>query len=73
MTFEEWYEKYDRNIDIVNLIDYLQKVKPYTDEEIIEAIEKIKKIIIDSNCCGIPLTLKDIINLIVVNETCELK
>jgi len=74
MTTDEWLEKYDNNLEIVNLIYYLQRQKPYyTDEEIIDAIEKISKVVRMGNSFEIPITLKDIVNLIVVNETCELK
>lgn len=63
MTLEDWINYLSQDIDAVNAVYFLQEQKPYTDEEIIDAIEKIEKVGIQ---CG--LTRADIIKTILINE-----
>jgi hypothetical protein len=68
MTLEDWINYLNHDMDAVNAVYCLQKQKPYTDEEIIDAIEKIEKV---GTKCG--LTRADIIKTILINETTTLK
>jgi len=63
-----WIKYFDGNMDAVNAVDYLQKLKPYTDEEIIDAIEKINVV-----ACQCGLTRTDVIKTILANETMTIK
>lgn len=54
-------------MDAVNAVYYLQKAKPYTDKEIVDAIDKIEKVAIQ-----VGLTRIDVTKAILGNETMSL-
>ena len=62
MTHEEWVNKY-KDEDIADWLVELQNNTPYTDEEIIEAIEKLYAV---GTKCSI--SLKEVVALITANE-----
>lgn len=68
MTLDDWIKYFNGDIDAVNAVHYLQKAKPFTDEEIIDAIDKIEKV---ASQCGLNRT--DIIKMIFYSETTSLK
>lgn len=68
MSLDDWIKYFHGDIDAVNTVYYLQKVKPYTDEEIIDAIEKIEKVAFQ-----VGLTRIDVVKEILGNETMSLK
>ena len=67
MTIDEWTKKY-KNREIGRLLNKLQWKTPYTDEEIIEAIDKVFSIGVQ-----IGMTLQECVELIVANETMALR
>lgn len=67
MTLNEWINYFNYDMVAVNAVYYLQKQKPYTDDEIIDAINKIKKVAIQYG-----LTRGDIMKTIFANETTKL-
>lgn len=68
MTLDEWIKYFNGDMDAVNVVYYLQKEKPYTDEEIIDAIDKIEKV---ASQCGLNKT--DVVKMIFYNETTSLE
>lgn len=67
MNTDKWIEKFGYNNDVITKINFLQTVKPYSDEEVIEAVDKVKDTALK---CGI--SFEELIDLIVTNETCKL-
>lgn len=67
MTIDEWTKKYN-NREIGRLLNKLQWKTPYTDEEIIEAIDKVFSIAAQTG-----MTLQECVELIVANETMALR
>jgi hypothetical protein len=62
MNLQEWAKHYN-NYEIAEKLCYLQKITPYTDIEIIEAVDKVGRV---GAKCG--LSLLECVNLLVVNE-----
>lgn len=67
LTIDEWTKKYN-NKEVGRLLNKLQWQTPYTDEEIIEAIDKVFFIGVQ-----IGMTLQECVELIVANETMVLR
>jgi hypothetical protein len=65
MCLINWCKQNNADQDMIDWLINLTKKKPYTDEEIIEAINKVYELNI--------LTLKETVALICGNETMELK
>ncbi len=63
MEFEELSQKYNGDLDILNLIYHLEKLRPYTIEEIVEVIEQIKNV-----CIILGISLRDIVNILIAKE-----
>jgi len=68
LEIKEWYKKNNLGEEEINLIEYLRRNKPYTDKEIMEAIEKVHEI---GGRCG--LSIKDAVHAVAINEIATLK
>jgi hypothetical protein len=44
MEYDKWFKYFDGDEEAINIVHSLQKETPYTDEYIIEAIEKIGEV-----------------------------
>ena len=68
MSLDDWINYFHGDMDAINAVYYLQKIKPYTDEEIIDAIDKIEKVAFQ-----VGLTRVDVVKTILGNEIMTLK
>jgi hypothetical protein len=68
LNLDEWIEYFNHDMDAVNTVYSLKRNTQYTDEEIIEAINKIENVAIQCN-----LNRMDIIGILFANEIKILK